>query len=216
VYAWCHATLPGLLQEKEVQVDGNKIVVMGHSAGGSLALVTGHCTPRPRAIVDFYGCKGFGDNCWFEPLPVFAGMPDLPAELETKIFEGKQAITSEAMFVQGKPNLADPRVAWYIDQVKHGKSLSAIVPDGDYVRCDPMEGVDREFSPTYFLHGTEDAFVPWDVSERAYEKLKALGARAEFVLAEGLGHAFDLQMEEGNELWGKFVLPALEWMKGFI
>jgi acetyl esterase/lipase len=41
VFAWCQDRLPGmLLEESGVLVDKERIVSMGHSAGGMLALVT--------------------------------------------------------------------------------------------------------------------------------------------------------------------------------
>lgn len=40
-YGWAHGALPGLLlRDVGVRVDGSKIVVLGHSAGGLLALLT--------------------------------------------------------------------------------------------------------------------------------------------------------------------------------
>jgi acetyl esterase/lipase len=36
---WAGKTLPGLLQEKSVNVDPTRVVTMGHSAGGTLALL---------------------------------------------------------------------------------------------------------------------------------------------------------------------------------
>jgi acetyl esterase/lipase len=41
VLAWCQSTLPTLLKDKEnVNANGKRIVTMGHSAGGTLALHT--------------------------------------------------------------------------------------------------------------------------------------------------------------------------------
>jgi hypothetical protein len=45
VLAWCQKDLPPLMAEKDIQVNGTKVVTMGHSAGGMLALVTVHPTP---------------------------------------------------------------------------------------------------------------------------------------------------------------------------
>jgi acetyl esterase/lipase len=42
VLKWCQEELPALLKERDVHVDGKKIVAMGHSAGGLLA-VTAVC-----------------------------------------------------------------------------------------------------------------------------------------------------------------------------
>jgi len=38
-YRWCRDSLPGLLSTEGVSVDGNRIVVVGYSAGATLALV---------------------------------------------------------------------------------------------------------------------------------------------------------------------------------
>lgn len=43
VLQWCQESLPSILNEKNVQVDPKKVVAMGHSAGGMLALVTVSC-----------------------------------------------------------------------------------------------------------------------------------------------------------------------------
>lgn len=40
VLKWCQEDLATLMKEKDVHVDGKKVVAMGHSAGGLLALTT--------------------------------------------------------------------------------------------------------------------------------------------------------------------------------
>jgi acetyl esterase/lipase len=216
VLIWCQSTLPDILtQEHNVAVDASRIVAMGHSAGGTLALHTGLSASPALAILDFYGPKCFEDECWFAPLPVFAQMPDLPREFTERIHGGAQAVTSEAMFVAGKPNLEDARCAWYIAQIKAGTSLSSVVPDGDYQRCDPVAQFSASFPPTYFLHGKQDVFVGHALSERAADKLRKCSVEVEIVLGEEIGHAFDLQPEaEESETWGRYVVPALEWLVG--
>jgi acetyl esterase/lipase len=143
-------------------------------------------------------------------------MPDSPTSLTSQILLGPQALTSAPMFVGGAPNLADPRCAWYIAQIKAGTAISSIVPDGDYARVDPTTQFSEKFPPTYFLHGTEDVFVKCELTERAHEMLKGLGVKTELVVGEEIGHAFDLHMEEGSELWGKYVVQALEFLGGFV
>jgi acetyl esterase/lipase len=39
---WCQEELPKLMSEKGVEVDRKRVVAMGHSAGGQLALTTAH------------------------------------------------------------------------------------------------------------------------------------------------------------------------------
>lgn len=39
-YEWARLVLPGLLKKEGVNADGSRIVVLGHSCGGTLALLT--------------------------------------------------------------------------------------------------------------------------------------------------------------------------------
>jgi pimeloyl-ACP methyl ester carboxylesterase len=141
-------------------------------------------------------------------------MPDIPPAFTSKIRDGPQAITSAPMFVNGAPNQSDPRCAWYISQIKAGTSLSSIVPDGDYERVDPTTKFNKDFPPTYFLHGKKDVFVGYELAVRAHEQLKSLGPETKLVLGEEIGHAFDLQMVEGDDsgLFEKYVVPALDFL----
>lgn len=118
------------------------------------------------------------------------------------------------MFINGAPNFSDPRCAWYIQQIKAGTSVSTIVPDGDYERIDPTTKFSGKFPPTYFLHGKKDVFVGHELAVRAHEDLKSFGVETELVLGEEIGHAFDLQMVEGDEsgLFEKYVVPALDFL----
>jgi acetyl esterase/lipase len=143
-------------------------------------------------------------------------MPDAPLEITSKIHNGPQALTSGPMFIAGKPNLADPRCAWYIQQIKLGTSLSSIVPDGNYAHVDPTTQFSKNFPPTYFLHGRPDIFVKCELTEQAHEELKKVGVHTELVLGEEIGHAFDLQMEEGDALFEKYVVPALEFLGKYV
>ena len=217
VLRWCQDALPGLLQKSHsINVDASRIVVMGHSAGGMLALTTGTCPNPPRAIVDFYGCKYLADQSWTRPLPMFAQIPDQPEEFTKKVYDGKQAFTSGLMFVEGKPALSDPRSAWFIQQLKNGTSISSIVPDGDYGRVDPTTQFKKGFPPTYFLHGKPDVFVDHSLTVRAHEELKRLGVETELVVGEEIGHVFDVQVKEDDPLFGKYVVPALDFLEKYV
>lgn len=213
VLKWCQEDLPALmLQMHSIEVDSSRVVAMGHSAGGLLALITGECPNPPRAIVDFYGCKYLSDPSWTKPQMMFTQIPDQPQELTKKVFEGSQVITTAPMFIEGKPNLSDPRCAWYIQQLKDGTSISSILGDGVGKLNDPLPAFTKRFPPTYFLHGKLDVFVDYKLTERAHEEMKQLGVETELVLGEDIGHVFDIMIEDSDAKFEKYVVPALEFL----
>ena len=166
----------------------------------------------PKAIADFYGVKYLRDFTLHRSFGGFAQIPEMPHEQTQKIFDGPQAIRSAPMFVDGKPNLQDPRSAWYIMQMKKGTSVSALVPDGDYERCDATTGFTKNFPPTFFLHGKPDAFVDYKLAVRAHRELKNLGVETELLLGDDIDHVFDLQITYQDPLFTKYVLPGLEFL----
>ncbi|KAI4152915.1 MAG: hypothetical protein LQ340_002623 [Diploschistes diacapsis] len=117
------------------------------------------------------------------------------------------------MFVDGKPDIQTPRPAWYIMQMKKGTSVSSLVSDGDYDRVDATTGFSKKFPPTYFLHGTADAFVDHKLAVKAHRELKNLGVETELLLGEGLAHTFDLQFTHQDPLFIKYVLPGLDFLQ---
>lgn len=116
------------------------------------------------------------------------------------------------MFKDGKPNLSDPRCAWFIEQIKNGTSISSIVPDGDYDRVDPSVRLHAGFPPTFFVHGKEDKFVDYELTAKTYGELKRLGVETELLAPEGVGHVFDVDLKQTDEAFEKFIVPALEWL----
>jgi acetyl esterase/lipase len=116
------------------------------------------------------------------------------------------------MFVNGKPNLADPRCAWYLSQIKRGTAISSIIAEADIEAADPTSHFTKMFPPTYFLHGKVDSFVKYELSVRAHEELRKLGVETELVLPQDLEHAFDLQPQVGSKLFEEYVVPALEFL----
>ena len=170
----------------------------------------------PKAIADFYGSKYLRDFTHHRPFAGFAGIPDLPEELTGEIFNGPQAIKSGPMFVDGKPDLQNPRSAWFIMQMKKGTSISSIIPDGDYDRVDATSGFNKAFPPTFFLHGTADVFVDHRLAIKAHGELKNLGVETELLLGEGLAHVFDLQITDQDPLFTKYVLPGLRFLQDHV
>ena len=167
----------------------------------------------PKAIVDFYGVKYLRDFTMHRGFPGFAQIPDLPHDSIKKVFDGPQALRSGPMFIDGKPDLENSRPAWFIMQMKRGTSVSSLVPDGDYERCDATTTFNKSFPPTFFLHGKPDAFVDYRLAVRAHRELKNLNVETELLLGEDLEHVFDLLSNDDNPRFIQYVLPGLEFLR---
>ncbi|KAL9602094.1 MAG: hypothetical protein Q9219_002090 [cf. Caloplaca sp. 3 TL-2023] len=62
-------------------------------------------------------------------------------------------------------------------------------------------------TPTFFLHGSEDEFIPLEETRGTYEALRKKGVRAGIKVVEGGGHMFEmLGLLKGDErVWGAVV-----------
>ena len=70
-FLWIRGSGPGLLA-----IDPQRIAVVGHSAGGYLALMSGCCIqPRPKAIVSFYGYGDIVGDWYSKPDPFYCSQP---------------------------------------------------------------------------------------------------------------------------------------------
>lgn len=80
--AWCRANLPAILDD--INIDA--CIVGGLSAGGSLAILNGLLTPRPRVVLDAYGIVDFADT-HFDPK--FTGPGYDPGSVSGRYSEGQ-------------------------------------------------------------------------------------------------------------------------------
>ncbi|KAF5865349.1 hypothetical protein ETB97_004160 [Aspergillus alliaceus] len=206
---WAATKLTELLQTESVVVDSTRIVTMGHSAGGTLALLMGSVPEVPvTAVLDFYGLKYLSDPVWQLPIPEFEESPSWPQEYIDKIYEGPQ-VSAEV------PHLGDdasPREAWFATHMKQGTLLDKIVEGGDKSYMDGTNRFSASFPRTMFIHGTADKVTHHRFSVRAQEDLKKLGVAADLLLADGEKHVFDLTLQEDDVSFVEYVLPGLEFL----
>jgi acetyl esterase/lipase len=169
-------------------VDPARVSVVGHSAGGYLALLAGHTfAPRPAAIVSFYG---YGDirGAWYSrPDPHYSSQPAVSEE-EARAAVGSAPI-SESEFV--------PRFCYYLYGRQRGlwpRQVAGHDPDAEagwFAPYCPALNVTPAYPPTLLIHGEEDTDVPVARSREMAAELARHDVLYELLTLPGRGHVFD-------------------------
>ncbi|KAJ3020212.1 hypothetical protein HKX48_001157 [Thoreauomyces humboldtii] len=216
---WTRGALNGLFlntvpKEQRVSVDSSRIVTVGYSAGGTLALLLGTGYRPVAAVLDIYGGKDFADPSWSLPNKGFLTRPTPPDEFASKIFDGPQPSAFPIQF--GRPPVPSPRGAWMTLTSQRGTWLREVIKDGDVDRVDPIvqarNAPKGSFPPVFTLHGDADQFVPVDVSRNAAEKLRAAGVVVTYLSVPGADHLFDMGLGEEEELFRTSVGRGFAWL----
>lgn len=171
---------------KKYNIDVNKIVIMGGSAGGHLALMGGllgnnhifdtNCMGvekiKVAAIVDKYGIADVWD--WAYGI------------------HGPEVKKSKSPTDWLGPKKDDEAFA---------KSVS------------PIHYVDKTSPPTIIIHGNADSTVPYQQSVLLHKKFMDAGVKTEFITVEGGGHGkFD---KEKNIELGKAIIKFITELDAF-
>lgn len=163
--------------------------------------------------------KYLQDASFHTPSAAFAKIPPLDKAFLDQIHQQVPSPTSGPSPMTAKgPDFSNPRVAWMFNLVKEGKLFSAVVADGDYDRVDPAKlfaKLGKDFSPTYFIHGTADTLVNWKLSQRAHNELQANGVDTQIALVEGAPHGFDAKAQPGDATFAA-VEKGFEFLKAHL
>jgi acetyl esterase/lipase len=86
-------------------------------------------------------------------------------------------------------------------------------PDHDARRkASPIEAASKSTAPVLFVQGTVDPLVPQAQSDKAAERLKALGVEAKVVLVEGMGHG----IQPTTDPQRKALQDIANWLKSHL
>ncbi len=188
-YRWIRSRGPELFR-----IDPDRVAVIGHSAGGYLTLTAGYrLSPRPRALVAFYG---YGDivGDWYR-------LPD-PFYLKEPAVTREQAIAGIGS--QPISEAPDETARWpfYLYCRQQGlwpKEVVGINPTDGLREFDPycpVRNVTKAYPPTMLLHGDKDTDVPFQQSVDMARELERAGVAHEFVPISGGEHGFDREMTD--------------------
>jgi acetyl esterase/lipase len=177
-------------------IDPRRLAVIGHSAGGYLALMAGFCVdPRPRALASFYGYGDIAGPWYSRPDPFYSQQPAVSRT------EAEAAVGEEIIANATGPEQRN-RGAFYLycrQQGRWPQEVTGHDPDTEPRAFDPfcpLRNVTREYPPTLLLHGDKDTDVPYEQSALMARELAGAGVEHELLTIPGGGHGFDSRMED--------------------
>ena len=201
-YRWVRGKGPKLFR-----IDPNRIAVVGHSAGGYLALTAGfRLNPRPTAIVSFYGYGDIAGEWYSRPDPFYNRQPPVPRE------EAYQAVGTRLI----SDDLATNRGRFYLFTRQQGLwpvEVAGYDPDKEPKVFDsfcPLRNVTKSYPPTMLLHGDEDTDVPFEQSVLMAKEFERYGVQHEFIRMAGRGHGFD------GAMWDPMITATFDRVLTFL
>jgi acetyl esterase/lipase len=185
LYAWVIKEGPTLFG-----LDGERVVVVGHSAGGYLTEMAGFCVePRPKALVPFYGYGDIIGDWYSKPDPFYLQQPLVSAE---------EAHRNRGLFYL----YCRQTGRWPLEVGDHDP---AVEPQWFTPFC-PVQNITAQYPPTLLIHGVPDTDVPYEQSVLMDRELTAHNVEHEFITLPALGHAFDVigEPEKSEEVLAVF------------
>ncbi|RAK96953.1 ketoacyl-synt-domain-containing protein [Aspergillus ibericus CBS 121593] len=233
-YAWVQQDLPHVLKGK-VEVDPTKIVIIGWSTGGHLAMTTAWTTRAaglapPLAILSFYCPTNYDPSAQAEMGKQYPSRTMSMSEIRQAL--PTQPITSHSFNTSDTSNLGwiqpgDPLSELVLALVKEengmGLLLDGIPTDGEQIKrpdakraaaISPLAQVRAGYyrTPTFLIIGEEDEIVPFHSAVEFANALQEQGVKSGFLPIPGARHIHDLSLMPGDEEWERGVAPGYRFL----
>jgi dipeptidyl aminopeptidase/acylaminoacyl peptidase len=173
-----------------------RVGVMGTSAGGYLALMTGYCvTPRPKMILSISGYGDIVGDWYTKPDPFYCQKPMVRREQAFRPNAGKE------FYLYCRQNGLWPKEVSGHDPATEPKWFEAFCP---------LQNVTKDYPPTMLVHGGKDDDVPYEQSVLMDKELTAKGVEHQFVSRPDGGHGVLLLAGPPGQKIGEQIVAFVE------
>lgn len=245
-FRWIRTVLPTIrLQRGDIKIDGDRVVSIGWSTGGHLALSLGWTSiargiKPPDAILAFYCPLDYEDEFWLRPNIPRGSESTTPYELDETILAAlhDKAITryrvAPAKRAQGgwmAPSDPRSRLALYMNW--HGRSLHVLLrglqkhrleephmpSQQEIAAVSPLAQIRQGayISPTFIIHPREDDLIPWEQAQRTYDALLERRIDCQLGIVEDAPHLFDMYREyQKRECIQQVIQEGYEFLRAHV
>ncbi len=174
-----------------LNINKNKIVMLGSSAGAYLALLSGTFENKPKAIISFYGYGDIISDWNAKPSEHYCKSPLVHKEDAYKVIDNK--ITTVG---------SRERFTYYLYTRQKGIWTSEVSgfhttkEKQQLIKACPRYMAKKGYPITLLIHGDQDTDVPHFQSVLMSDKLTQLNVLHKLMIIEGKDHAFDYDMDD--------------------
>ncbi|MBN6205717.1 alpha/beta hydrolase [Ralstonia pickettii] len=175
---------------QHIAYNQNKVIVIGSSAGGYLALMTGTFDVKPAAIVSFYGYGSILGEWYRTSSDYFNKMPKVNEALAKQLIQKKEI--AEAPITS--------RYAIYLHCRQQGVWPEYVTNPAttDLTLYCPVNLLDEAYPPTLLLHGDADEDVPYTESINMQKVLDQHQVKNKLITIPNGKHQFDENMNDST------------------